>query len=179
METILVFLALIVASITLFIQRQHNRKELLPILATEYEQVNNNGEQLYQLWLVNNGHGVAIIKSIKLHLSTGEIITLSDNYSFLHVIDQYVPTRIKMSNSLPKSISACNKEKLYSFVIPAKDSNGLMGSTVTIVAESVYGDIVTVNRDGFDVTSNPRDAICESILKLPVDAIIRINDRRN
>ena len=61
METILVFLALMVACITLFIQRQHNRKELLPILSTEYEQTKRNGEEFYQLWLINNGHGVAII----------------------------------------------------------------------------------------------------------------------
>ncbi len=179
METFLVFLALVIASITLFIQRQHNRKELLPILNTVYEQNNDGNKHLYQFWLVNNGHGTAIIKSINLNLPSGEVIELSNQYSFLHVIEEYVPDRTRMSNSLPISLSASSKEKLYSFEIPSNCSNGLIGSSVTVVAESVYGDCITVTNEGFNVTSNPKDAVFESALNVVIDAIIRLLPKRN
>jgi len=177
MDTFLVFLALFVACITLFIQRQHNRKELLPILSTEYE--NNNTKGLYQLWLVNNGHGVAIIKNIHLTLPTGDVIELSNQYSFIDVITEHVPRCTQMSNSLPSSLGASSKKLLCSYTTPPNMPNGLLKMSVTVESESVYGDKVTVNKDGFIVTSNSRDAAFEALLQPIVEVILSILPKRN
>ncbi|MBY6198179.1 hypothetical protein [Vibrio hangzhouensis] len=178
MEILLALSALVIACITLFVQRQHNRKELLPILNTEYEETHKTGDHLYQLWLINNGHGVALIKEYHFVLPSGESVMLDDEHNFLKIIEQNVPNRKSMSNSLPKSLASNDKALLYSFSVPALGRNALAGTTVKVVAESVYGDEVIVDKEGFTVISNRRDAQFEIALKRIADIMGKLLQNR-
>lgn len=178
-ESTLVLLALLVACITLFVQREHNRKQLLPILSIELEQNNKNNEQFNKFCLINNGHGVAIIDKFEIILETGKSIELTHEYSFRNLILEEVPDLKQVSNSLPSTLAPNSRECLYSFTTRSNARHGLFGSKVTIVARSVYGDIVTVDNRGFKVTSNLRDAVFENILKSATNMLVSILHRRS
>lgn len=68
METFVAFLAVVVASITFFLQRQHNRKSLQPILNTHFHHGGNNGKGELVLFLDNYGLGPCLITGMTLCL---------------------------------------------------------------------------------------------------------------
>lgn len=80
MEITIASLALLVSAITFFLQRQHNRKSLEPILNTflHHGEDNNKGELI--LYLDNHGLGPCFITNTRLYLggNSYEIVELND-----------------------------------------------------------------------------------------------------
>ncbi|HCE4711336.1 TPA: hypothetical protein NJ727_004739 [Vibrio parahaemolyticus] len=164
METTIIFLAFLVALFTLLVQRQHNRKELQPVLNTNFTQLNQDNA-VHVLKLVNHGGGAAIIKQIKLHLKNGEIIEVNKENSFSDILHNKNPTSTKRTTFLPLAVGANSEVLLYEYTIPYAVEDQLSQCYLTITAESIYGDTITVHRDGFDVVSNSRDKLIEDIIK--------------
>ncbi len=157
MEIILIFLALLVACLTLFIQRQHNRKELLPIIHTYFSAASKDHQVTREFKLINDGNGAAILKRVQLHLASGEEIEITNFNDFSKAIQQKNPRSKDVATSLPFALSANTSEVIYSYSL----SESADDHTVTVTAESVYGDTVVAHATGFDVTSNKRDAFFE------------------
>ncbi len=179
MELIFVFLALVVACMTLFIQRQHNRKELLPVLTTYFEIHCTQETTKLALWLINDGHGVAILKETSLHLYEGETIKISKENGFSEVIKKHCPVARNIETSLPFTLASNSKELLYRFEIPNNTDSVFNGASATVKAESIYEDIIVATADGFEVTSNRRDALVESWLNGIVDFALKVIPKRN
>ncbi|WP_045626594.1 MULTISPECIES: hypothetical protein [Vibrio] len=161
MEIILIFLALLVACLTLFIQRQHNRKELLPIIHTYFSAASKDHQVTREFKLINDGNGAAILKRVQLHLASGEEIEITNFNDFSKVIQQKNPRSKDVATSLPFALSANTSEVIYSYSLSESADDQLDSCTVTVTAESVYGDTVVAHATGFDVTSNKRDAFFE------------------
>lgn len=168
METFLVLLALIVACTTLFVQRQHNRKELLPIIHTYFSADVRDEWLTREFKLINDGNGVAILKKIILHLEN-EDIGITHFNDFSRVIEEKLPQSKDVSTSLPFCVSASSSEVMYRYTIPVKSNDLLNGVSITVVCESVYGDIVEANSKGFEVRSNNRDLPFEYIFSKCAD----------
>ncbi|MCF7482941.1 hypothetical protein L3V31_14600 [Vibrio sp. J1-1] len=181
METIIIFLAFLVALSTLVIQRQHNRKALQPVLNTVFTSSASEHDHVKQeLILTNNGNGAAIINKIELHLKNGNKIEISKNHSFEKVLGEKSPSSTKRNTFLPFAIGANSEELLYKYTIRADEKDQLEDCYLTIEAESLYGDKINVHRHGFDVVSNPRDKFIEDIVKSCIDFLkgISTSDRK-
>ncbi len=172
MGIFLVFLALIVVCITLFIQRQHNRKELLPILHTYFSATITDNTVVHEFKLINDGNGVAILKKIELLLADGETIEITPFNSFFEVIQQRVPHSKDIETSLPFCISANASEVIYRYTVYNNVTNKLDDSSVVVTAYSVYGDTVIANKTGFEVISNRRDHIFEVLFSKVSDSLV-------
>ncbi|ASG01617.1 MULTISPECIES: hypothetical protein [Vibrio] len=174
MEIFLVFLALMVACITLFIQRQHNRKELLPILHTYFSASTQDNSVVYEFKLINDGNGAAILKKVELLLADGETIEITSFNSFFEVIQQKNPHSKDIETSLPFCLSANSSEVIYRYALYNTVTNKLDGSSVRVTAESVYGDTVIAHNTGFDVISNRRDHIFEVLFGKVSDSLVSL-----
>ncbi|HDM8156725.1 TPA: hypothetical protein P0E35_005185 [Vibrio harveyi] len=165
METFLVFLALLVASATLYVQRVHNRKQVLPIIHL-YEQHHDEGEDReVEMRLHNDGLGPAIISKVTLVINENSHNIeswsqlnelLESNFSYINVVNI----------SLPHCLKANSDETLYKLEVPLdkweqfRDTN----LEISIEALSVYEDIVTTTFDGTTYESNKHDLVVESLL---------------
>ena len=173
METFLVLLAFIVACITLFIQRQHNRKELLPIIHTYFLTEIHDCVVTKEFKLINDGNGAAILKKITLHLGEDDI-DINPFNDFSKVINDKLPKSKNISTSLPFCLRASSSEVMYKYEIPENSADTLDKVTVTVECESVYGDVVVANSQGFEVKSNSRDAPFELIFSKLSDIFSKI-----
>lgn len=170
METTIIFLAFLVALFTLLVQRQHNRKSLQPVLNTHFSTLTSD-KVVHELKLVNHGNGAAIIKKIKLHLKNGEVIDVNKDNSFADILHNRNPTSTGRDTFLPSAIGASSEVLLYRYTIPCEVQDQLKECYLKVTAESIYGDVITVHTDGFDVVSNPRDKLIEDLIKSFIDGL--------
>lgn len=174
MEVILVFLALLVACLTLFVQRQHNRKELLPIIHTYFSAASKDHQVTREFKLINDGNGAAILKKVQLYLASGEEIEITNFNDFSKVIQQKNPHSTDIATSLPFALSANSSEVIFSYCLSESADDQLDSCTVTVTAESVYGDAVVADETGFNVISNRRDAFFEMWFGKITDTSIKL-----
>ena len=164
MEIFIAFLALIIASATLYVQRQHNRMQMLPIVHFYYSLENSSEHSLVELKIINDGLGPALIKSLKVTCDEEEFIV--ENYSDLNnLICKQVPDAINVTTSLPLCLKANASETLYKYRVPKNSANSFKTANTELIVSSLYEDKVIVTNHGFTVESNPRDILFEKIEK--------------
>lgn len=166
MEIFLAVIALIVAAITLFIQRQHNRRQMLPLVNVYFSQ-NFKGEQrLVEYKVRNDGQGPALIKDLYFTNNGSEYIKITHNNELYKFIHKEATDIHGLSTSLPFCIQPNSEIILYCYsILATTDSDGLEKFNIRLVSQSLYEDIVETTNEGFSVTSNPRDAIFEKIFE--------------
>ncbi|EMK6932991.1 hypothetical protein V9J79_004483 [Vibrio alginolyticus] len=174
MEVFLIFLALLVACMTLFVQRQHNRKELQPILSTYFSADFKDNVVTHEFKLINDGNGAAIIKKMEVRLLSGDLIEVTKSHSFSKIINENNPSSKKVITSLPSTLGSNSSELIYSYTIPQSVKDPLEGCVAIVTSESVYGDTIVADDNGFHVTSNGRDAFVEKLFGKALDLIIKL-----
>ncbi len=164
MEIFLALIALIVAAMTLFIQRQHNRRQMLPLLNVYFSQKFSGEQRLVEYKVRNDGQGPALLKD--LYVTNGsEYLKIRNNSELYKFIHEEATDINGLSSSLPFCIQPNSELILYSYSVLATGSDGLEKFNIRLVSQSLYEDIVETTNEGFSVTSNPRDAMFEKIFE--------------
>ncbi|WP_367989480.1 hypothetical protein AB2S62_19825 [Vibrio sp. NTOU-M3] len=165
MEIFLALIALIVAAMTLFIQRQHNRKQMLPLLNVYFSQKFNEEHKLVEYKVRNDGQGPALLKALYVTNDASEYVKVRHNNELYKFIHEEATDIHGLSTSLPFCIQPNSELTLYSYRVLATGSDGLEKFNIRLVSQSLYEDIVETTNEGFTVTSNPRDAMFEKIFE--------------
>ncbi|MBN8035070.1 hypothetical protein [Vibrio vulnificus] len=176
MESLLVFLAVLVAFWTLLIQRQHNRKQMLPVIHTYYSHYYEGDEknEYFELKLFNDGHGVAILKSASVKLPDGEIVTFGNSIELSNFVEEQIPSATQQSTSLPFAVRGNSQESIYKVSIPKSDQSKFSELRFTFVAESIYGDVAVADETGFSFKSNPVDAYFDKMTSFMSRQLLRL-----
>lgn len=158
LELILIFLSLVVATSALFIQRQHNRKQLLPLLYIRHSLKKSGNKNIIDISLVNDGQGPGEI--ISFELSVGE-----KKYNIKHQNDLTVALRENMPNVVDNDIGffrfikANSEATLISYTILDNDPNPFSSSSISLRVISLYKDVINVNEKEYIVQPNNGDKL--------------------
>ncbi|WP_375752691.1 hypothetical protein [Vibrio sp. HN007] len=172
LETILVFLALVIAAMTLFIQRQHNRKQMLPLVHLFYQQHRGEEDRKVELKLINDGQGPAVFQGVSI--ISDEVETPIGNYLELErYIKKNSPKATAITTNLPFCIQANSSISLYSYTT-SLTKDPIEDSLVKIISSSLYGDTVITTNSGLDVKSNSNDAYIEVVIEKLLHLITKI-----
>ena len=155
LSLIIASLSLLVAAVTLYIQRDHNKKELRPIISTIFQSETKGDNAIYSFLLVNDGHGVAIIKKIMWKFLDGTTIEITRENDFQSLITKMCDNLVSVTSFIPVSVKGNTSELLCSFEISNRRehpfSNILSG---IVIAESIYGEVLIADEYGVEVKSN-------------------------
>jgi hypothetical protein len=162
METFLLFLALIVTSATLFIQRQHNRKQVLPLLHTYLNQEHQKDFTIAELRLYNDGLGPAILQEILIDFK-GKKHSVRDIEELDAVLRNNMPELTIQRTSLPLCLKSNSVEVLCVVHLTREQLSEFNRDTfnIKITATSVYEDRIIVDNFGTSIESNKNDALFE------------------
>jgi hypothetical protein len=164
MELLIAFGALIIAAVTLYVQRVHNRHQMLPLLHISREQTTKNGRVSITISVINDGQGVAILKSMSFCVNyiDYEIKHHNDLYKILetHLPENAANEEVRFFHF----IRANSASRIISFDIPCDSEDPFANSLLTIETESLYRDRVTVDNWGMNTTSNYADSVIEKFL---------------
>lgn len=162
METFVAFLAVCVAALTLYIQRIHNRKSLLPILSTHISVENN---KTCTLELQNNGQGIAFIDEIYL-IYNEKKYNISDYRDFVTVIKNNMEG-VEVNNYSVISTLKGNSSFLLLEIELHGDSclESLIDYwEVEVHGRSIYGEKIKANDFDF-LNSEPFEALIQKALR--------------
>ncbi|ARC91935.1 hypothetical protein B6A42_07305 [Vibrio coralliilyticus] len=174
METFLVFLALMVASATLYVQRIHNRKQVLPIIHL-YEQYHDEDESReVEMRLHNDGLGPAIINKVTLEIS-GVVHEIEAWHELNKLLEESFPYIKIVDISLPYCLKAHGDEILYKLEVPFEHWEQFRGTKmdVCIKVHSVYEDVAITTFDGTTYTSNKHDQVFETAFDKAISVVKR------
>ncbi|NAX20823.1 hypothetical protein [Vibrio sp. V39_P1S14PM300] len=162
MDTILLFLALVVTSATLFIQRQHNRKQVLPLLHTYLNKDYQDGLIVVELRLYNDGLGPAILQGVSIDFK-GKVHEVENFEELDAVLKQNLPELNIKRTSLPLCLKSNSVEVLCVAHLTEEQLNQFNRDTfnITITATSVYEDKIVVDNFGATIESTKNDAFFE------------------
>ncbi|ULF76932.1 hypothetical protein [Vibrio alginolyticus] len=179
MESFLVFLALVVASATLYIQRQHNRKQLFPILHLYYFEHITDDFVERSISLSNDGQGAGNLQSFLWTIGDEEY-EVKHHRDVYRILGKYLPEASDKEAALYFCVRPNSDNTLVSYKVPKTTDDLLKKSKISIKAQSLYGDIVIVNNHGYTTISNPRDALFEKPVNLLFDLLGKwISTERN
>lgn len=136
------FIALMVSFLTLLSQRQHNRKQLLPVVHIYFSNSMKDGLVTRQLVFCNDGLGVAQLKKFELTLVTGEVFDIKHFSELYNLILSQNKLCTNLSVSLPFCLRANSSETIYSYVLPENDKDNILDCKIKLTSDSIYGDRV-------------------------------------
>ncbi|AYV19853.1 hypothetical protein [Vibrio mediterranei] len=164
MELLVAFGALIIAAVTLYVQRVHNRHQMLPLLHISRDQTTKNGRVRITLSVINDGQGVAILKSMVFRVQDTDY-EIKHNQELSDILETYLPKgATNQEVRYFHFIRANSRSLIISFEIPSDCEDPFSNSLLTIETESLYRDRVTVDNWGMNTTSNYADSVIEKFL---------------
>lgn len=178
MELILVFLALVVAIVSLYIQRQHNRKQMLPLLHIHHTIHTQGGFSTVKFKLINDGQGPAQLKRFTLSMED-ENFEITHYKELLEVFEKYLPCIRDNEVCLSYCVRANSEIVVLSYKLPEGKKDPFATSKMSIKATSVYEDVITVNSRGFSVESNPRDKVFERAFEPVINLLLKVGSKDN
>lgn len=178
LELFLVFLALVVATVSLYVQRQHNRKQMLPLLHIHHSTHAQGGFVNVDFKLINDGQGPAQLKSFTLDMAD-EKFEITHYKDLIEVFSQYLPDIHDNEVRLSYCIRANSEIVVLSYKLPEGHNDPFAISEMTIKAMSIYEDVITVNNRGFSVESNPRDKVFERAFEPILKLLLKVGSKDN
>jgi hypothetical protein len=178
LEIIIVFLALIVAVISLYIQRQHNRKQMLPLLHIQHNVHSQGGHLHVDYKLINDGQGPAQLKSFTLNIA-GENFNIKHYNELLEVFTRFLPNIQDNEVRLSHCVRANSELTVLSYKLPNGHEDPFSTSEMIVEATSVYEDLITVDNSGFRIQSNPRDRVFERAFDPVVNLLVKVGNKNN
>ncbi len=144
MELFFALLAVVIAFIALLTQRIHNRKEMLPVLHNYYASGYDPDTDLYtyELRLINDGRGVALIESSYVILPDGSSTHFERYAQLSKFIMEKFPECVEVYCSLPYALRGGIDDIIYKVVVPNEQDKEFKELRFVFEARSIYGDKV-------------------------------------